>query len=274
MLDSAAYIPIIFLVIAIVMAIIFFTLKRKIRLYAAITHILSFIFMFCIVGAISLWITYVQMLHLIVLILFFLLGAWHTWSLYKFQSWSRRNFYLAETLFTLFIIFSGGAGYLWTYHLVSGISPNWIMAGTILPFLLPFLVHKSFFLWRSIPDKIYYVWQYSDHLDMPEPVGGEAIILHFYIKKRGTNAKDSRFTVKAPLNMKVGDIFHYFLHNYNQQHPDHPVLANSKSSPFGWYFYIKSTWWKKEIINPNISVYRNQLTDDVLIHAKKVYLGY
>lgn len=274
MLDSATYIPIIFVVAAVVVAIVFFNLKSKIRLYNTITHIFSIVFLFCLVGAVSQWITHVEMLHLIVLILFFLLGTWHTWSMYRFQSWSRRDSYLAEVLFTLLITLLGGAGYLWIYRLVNGTMPGWIMAGTILPFVLPFMVHKSFVLWKSIPDKIYYVWQYSDHLSTPEPVSGEAIILHFYLTRSGNNTSSGKFTVKAPMNMKMGDVFHYFLHNYNQQHPEQPVLANSKSYPFGWYFYIKSGWWKKEAVNPNISVYRNQLRDDVLIHAKRVYLGY
>lgn len=276
MMNSAIYIPVIFLTLAMVMAVIFFNLKRRIKVYTAVTHLLSFVFMFCVLGMTSVLAPHnTQIHHLILLISFFLLGTLHTGLMHRFQSWSRRSFFLAETLFTLLITFLGGAGYLFTFQLASGASSDWIMAGTILPFLLPFLIHKSFFLWKSIPDKIYFVWQYLEHINVPEATSGDTIILHFRMTKNSNSSSHSKFTVRAPLNMKVGDIFHYFLYNYNKQHPDHQLLVNSRSSPFGWYFYTQATWWKKrETINPNISVFRNQLKDDIIIHAKRIYLGY
>lgn len=256
------------------MTIIFFYLNRKVRIHTAITHILAFTFLFCVVGAGYYWVMPVQQMHLIILVIFFLLGMWHTWSMYRFQTWSKREHYLAEVCFTLLIFCFGVVGYLWLFKLVNETASNWLMAGTALPFLLPFLVHKSYLLWQSIPDRIYYVWQYSERLPTPEPVEGETVMLHFFMKKSDNSAKETKFTVKAPLNMKVGDIFHYFLNNYNKQHPDGPVVANSAMPPFGWYFYVKTGWAGKETVNPNISVFRNQLAEDTLIYAKRVYLDH
>lgn len=256
------------------MAAVFFYLNRKVRLHTTITHILAFAFLFCAVGAFCFWIVRIPQMHLIMLVIFFLLGMWHTWSMYRFQTWSRRENYLAEVCFTLMIFCWGEAGFLWLFWLVNDTPVSVLLAGTGLPFLLPFLVHKSYLLWQSIPDKIYYVWQYSEHLNTPEPVGGDVIIMHFLMKKGGGQAKESKFTVKAPLNMKIGDIFHYFLNNYNEQHPDGPVMANSKLAPFGWYFYVKTGWMQKEVVNPNMSVFRNQLTQDTVIYARRVYLNH
>lgn len=275
MMNGSTYIPFIFLILAITIAFIFFSLK-KIKVYPAVTHLLSFVLLFCIVGITGIWVNHVpRIYHLILLISFFLLGTLHIRLMHKFLFSNKHDFFLAEALFTLLLTFLGGAGYLLTYQLTNEASSNWITAGSILPFLLPFLIVKSFFLWKNIPDKIYYVWQYLDHLSVPEAGGGEVIILHFRIAKDENNTRYSRFTVRAPINMKVGDVFHYFLYNYNKEHPDNKILTNSKTSPFGWYFFTKPAWWKKkEMINPNISVYRNQLKDDVLIYAKRVYLGY
>lgn len=275
MVNAAAYIPFIFIIFAILIAIIFFSLK-KIKVYPAMTHLLSFVLLFCIVATTGIWASQIpQIYHLVLLVSFFLLGTLHIKLMYRFLFSNKHNYFLAEVLFTLLLTFLGGAGYLLTYQLVNETSPDWIIAGTILPFLLPFLINKSFFLWKNIPDRIYYVWQYLDHLEVPEAGDGDAIIVHFSIAKDEDNTRYSRFTVRAPINMKVGDIFHYFLYNYNKEHPETQIPANSKTSPFGWYFYTTSAWWeKKDIINPNISIYRNQLKDNVLIHVKRVYLGY
>ncbi len=274
MLQSPNLIPLAFSVLGVLLAVISFYLSGRVRLHAAITHMLSFTFLFCVIGAAGRWIMLIEQMHLIILVVFFLLGMWHTWSVYRFQTWSRKENYLAEVCFTLVIFCLGEAGYLWLFQLVNDTPPSWLMAGTALPFLLPFLLHKAYLLWQSIPDKIYYVWQHSEHLNTPTPAEGDTIMMHFLMKKGDTNAKDSKFTVKAPLNMKIGDIFHYFLNNYNQQNTGEPVLANSKSTPFGWYFYVKTGWISRESVNPNISVFRNQLREDTHIYAKRVYLDY
>ncbi len=270
------YIPIFFIIAALIMAILFFRSQPAAKPGNIVTHLAAFVLLFCVVGMLGAWqVNSPQTYCIILLIAFLFLGFLQVWFMYQFQPWSRTDRFSVEFLFTLLLLLLGGAGYLWVYQWESKETAGWLQAGAILPFLLPFLIHKSIALWKNIPDEIYYFWQYLDTMELPTSIEGEAILLHFRLTKNMYRPSYTRFTVRAPMNMKVSDVFHYFLHHYNQQHPDDPIMANTKNDPFGWYFYTRPAWWKKkEIVNPNISVYRNQLYENVLVYAKRVSLAY
>ncbi len=274
-ISTANLIYITLLSVAVLLSIFFFMIRKNARNGRAIIHGLSFVVALSLLGCLGLLQEITpRTLYIILLISFFLMGLIHTWLLYKGQPWSRRDLFFAETLFTLAITCMGATGFLAVYQLLTQTEPGWVMTGSALLFFFPFLLHKTFFLWKAIPAKIYYIWQYLEYMEVPELIPSEAIRVHFRIARDGQHDTYSKFTIRAPMNMKFGDVFHYFVHDYNSEHPSTRIVANTEHQPFGWHFYTRKYWWKKQVIDPNMSVYRNQLKDNVLISAKRVYLDY
>ncbi len=271
----ANYFPLVLTALAFMLLLVFFSVRKRAKKLPLLIHLLVFAFVLSLTGLIPLAGNLsLASLPLIFLLVVAMLGVLHTWALYRFQTWSRYDLSLAETLFTLATALLGSVGYTVIAMAIHQTAVNsFLTAMIVLPFMAPFLLHKTFALWKAIPTKIFFIWQYADSLEVPEVIQSDSIRIRFRISK-DEDSSWSRFTVQAPMNMRFCDVFHYFLYGYNQQHPKEPILTHTAKRPFGWYFYIETPWWqKKGAINPNLSIYRNELKDSALINARRIFLN-
>jgi hypothetical protein len=102
---------------------------------------------------------------------FLLLGVVHFFSMHQYLAWSgsARSF-LAELLFTVLLGLAGGICFLLLYHVLSRNGLQYVMLGSVLFFLLPWLFYQTFKRAVAIPPKILKEWIYpvGEEIDEPE----------------------------------------------------------------------------------------------------------
>ena len=54
----------------------------------------------------------------------------------------------------------------------------------------------------------------------------------------------TNFRAKAPRDMEFGQLFYYFINDYNERHPNGKIeFADKNLSAYGWIFYQKPAWY-------------------------------
>lgn len=134
-----------------------------------------------------------------------------------------------------------------------------------LAFPMAGLVWKAWRLWGKIPGKEYKLWGYNPDkfIDNPEIVN--PVTVRLWISKRLESTDYISKTLKAPSAMVFGDLFQYFLIEYNTKHDADNQIRFAEEryddQPWGWLFHIKPSglrWWKI-YVDPDLTVKSNQL---------------
>ncbi len=208
--------------------------------------------------------------------LFLVSGMAHALGIYLHQPWSKRTSFKPEFYFTLTqfavaaIIFSlllrltGPKEYLWIYPLASFVFP------------LPFLAMKLFDFAMEVPMQIYKRWFYpvedempdADDIDMSKPV-----VIAFQFQKRMRDSSYTNFRAKAPVRLNFGQLFFFFINDYNERHPESIIeYLDMQRNPSGWVFYVKNPWWKpNRFIDPFVTVGENEIKENDIIICTRVY---
>jgi len=262
--------------LALITGIAFFVIitKKKQPVKHTIIYILATLLAFPAIGCTGLLeITRPRFTYFLLQLGFLVLGILHTWLMHKVLPWSIKRYFFAETLFTLLLTLLGGAGFLLVFYLLHTSGYDGPLASVVLTFPLPYLMHKTYCLAQGIPAPLYKTWQYVPTHTVPEADLQNSIRVQFRIAKNMYEGKYSKFTIRAPLGMVVGDLFHSFLRDYNQGHPEGQIQPDSAETPFSWMFYIKPSWWHgRKVVDPDLTVKSNMIEDNVLINAKRVSL--
>jgi len=200
----------------------------------------------------------------------FLAGIVHTGLLHRRFAWVQQELFLAELLLTLLIYAIGALTLcLLCLTLVAYTSVSFI-AGAATAFLLPFFVHKSFLLWQSVPPPYYYKWFFPTEKEPPVLSFQNTIPLQFTFLKDVNHTDSPTFAVVASHDIRLGDLFHSFLEEYNQHNIDNPI--QSYRAPFSWIFYCDTNqWWKpRKVVDPDASVAENDLKPNDLVNAVRI----
>ncbi|MGB3780911.1 MAG: TssN family type VI secretion system protein [Tunicatimonas sp.] len=208
---------------------------------------------------------------------YWLLAAWgtlvgiiHVILLYRTLPWSRGELFLREGLLTLVIGLAGVLGHALMVSQVHPPLPPFALSGALLGFLLPFLLHKAFQLWKSMPPPLFSTWLFPQDQPAPELTFQQTIPVRFNFSKSPQQPDPTIFTVVAPSSTLFGDLFHSFILDYNRQFAEQPI--QEYQAPNEWIFYVHpQRWWqKKKLINPALNVVQNQLQTNQLVSAVRV----
>ncbi|MFN8292108.1 MAG: TssN family type VI secretion system protein [Chitinophagales bacterium] len=208
--------------------------------------------------------------------LFLFLGLGHTLGIYLHQPWSSRTGFKKELFFSLsqFVV----AALVFTLVIQFTAPPAYRLLFTFaaLPFLIPFLFMKLFDFAMMIPMLIYKRWFYpvedempdADDIDMTQP-----IVLAFQFQKRMKDASYTNFRAKAPQRLGFGQLFFFFINDYNERHPESIIeYLDPHRQPSGWVFYVKNPWWKpNRFIDPHQTIQENTLKEDDIVICTRVY---
>ncbi len=259
--------------LSVLTGILFFSLKKSVNVKRIILHLGLVVAVFGLLGLVGMMgMALPQRNYLALQLIFLFLGGMHIWLLYHWHSWSQKEKVLSEMLFTLTVTFLGGAVFLLVFQLLHRNGYEGPLAGALLAFPIPFFAHKVLILLVAIPSKIYKTWHYTDHLILPDIMPGESIKVRFRINRSMYDSDYAKFTIRAPMLMDFGSLFHSFLADYNEKNPHHMIHPNTREAPFCWFFYVKRGWWKKKVIDPDKTVYANRLSDDITIDVKRIFL--
>lgn len=209
---------------------------------------------------------------------FLLLGTLHFYTMGQWLGWAGdRKSFLAEMVFTIMVGLFGTIGFLLVYHFVSHDGLQFVMAGSILFFVLPFLLFHTFRRAVAIPPKIVKEWFYpvNEYIDEPEDSKMRNLrVISFEFQKRTNDPHFTNFRAKAPADMDFGDLFYYFINDYNERHSNSRIeIADHLGEPHGWIFYKKSRWFTvmTNYIDAEKTILNNKINEnDVIICARSV----
>lgn len=141
----------------------------------------------------------------------------------------------------------------------------------LLPFVLPLLFLYAYQAWLAIPPKIYRKWFYPVDRAVPLMELNDTVRLNFRVAKAPDAPALASYTVKAPIDRTLHDLFHYMIYSHNaEENPEQPILYhehNHEGSLLGWIFYKQSLGGlSKQFLDPALTLTRNGIrADDVII---------
>lgn len=145
-----------------------------------------------------------------------------------------------------------------------------LVAG-FLPFLLPLLFLYAYTAWLAIPPKVYRKWFYPTDRAVPLIELNDTVRLNFRVSKNPDSADLATYTVKAPIDRTLHDLFHYMIYSHNaEENPEQPIMyyeQNHEGSLLGWVFYKESLGGlSKQFLDPALTLTRNGVkANDVII---------
>lgn len=208
---------------------------------------------------------------------FFALGILHLYILRRYfpaLSDDKSEFF-PEFLFTLAYTCLGLIAFL---QVVSRFRPAFsymFMASTLL-FVLPTLFYKMYEFAMQIALPIYESWLYPLGKEIKDPTKDELAhprVISFEFRKKEDESKITNFRVKAPQAMEFGKLFHFFIIDYNERHPESEIeiLDEKTQQPSSWVFHFKPNWWSSvKHINFNQTVAVNNIKEDSVIICNRV----
>ena len=142
-----------------------------------------------------------------------------------------------------------------------------------LPFYLPTVFMLAYEAFVLIPARVYRKWFYPVDREVPLIELVDTIRLHVRVSKGPDNPLLTTYTVKAPIDRTLHDLFHYMIYSHNhEENPESPIQyheVDTEGSLLGWVFYRpKLRGFVKSYLDPSLSLNRSQLKSDAVIVAR------
>ena len=95
------------------------------------------------------------------------------------------------------------------------------------------------------------------------------LVISFEFQKKIYDAHLTNFRAKAPVDMEFGQLFYYFINDYNERHTDNKIqYINQGGAPHGWIFYKRPRWYSlfTNYVDAEKTIYNNRIREnDVII---------
>jgi hypothetical protein len=220
--------------------------------------------------------------HLLFFILFqfyfLLLGIAHTFYMPVHLKWTREgNSIWAEMIFTIIAGIIGSIGFILVYRFFSNEGMEYSMATSICTFIIPWFFYQTFQKAVAIPPKIMKQWFYPLHEEIEEPDENKLknlLVISFEFQKHHADAYVTNFRAKAPTDMAFGELFYYFINDYNERHPNDRIqFSGNAGTPHGWIFYKKPKWHTliTQYINADKTIFNNNIKEnDIIICSRSL----
>ena len=148
------------------------------------------------------------------------------------------------------------------------------MMMSTLAFFVPVFTWQTFEAAYNIPPPEYPTWVYPDQpIDLPEDDPREKLlVIGFKIAKKITDSKKTYFRAKAPENVYFGDLYYFFLNDYNELQSETPIeFCDNTDTPCEWVFLLRKSWYRgKKILDPSLTVKDNGIKENSVIICERV----
>ncbi len=147
---------------------------------------------------------------------------------------------------------------------------------SLLWFVIPILLNQSAEELLKVPQKVYKQWYYPIGQNIDDPTDEELnnpIVISFIFRKNETSPELTTFRAKAPVGMKLGRLFYFFINDYNSRHPEGLIsYLDSNRGPNGWTFMkVKNKFLKTtEGLDPEMSIYANNIRENDVLVCNKI----
>lgn len=203
---------------------------------------------------------------------FLVLGIAHFHFMHQYLKWSgQQKAFWVELLFTVLVALVGMIGFLILYRILNKDGMQFFMVGSVLWYIIPIIFYQTFRKATDIPPKIIKQWFYPVNEEIDEPEDSKLknlLVISFEFQKRTNDPHITNFRAKAPVDMEFGQLFYYFINDYNERHADNKIqyIGNS-GKPHGWIFYKKPTWYSvlTSFVDTEKSVFNNHIRENDVI---------
>jgi hypothetical protein len=209
--------------------------------------------------------------------IFLIFGGLHLYFMDRMLPWSHgeRTFWL-EPSFSLAIGLFGAILFIWVYNLFNKQGLVFIMAGSILFFIIPFFFYHAFCSAMAISPKVRKQWIYPVQNTMEEPDESKLknmLVVSFELEKQDGDMQVTNFRAKAPVDMNFSQLFYYFINDYNERHPASRIQClNAAGDPYGWIFYKKPKWHSlfTRYVDSDKTVFNNRIKENDVIICSRI----
>jgi hypothetical protein len=204
--------------------------------------------------------------------LFLGLGILHAGIARRWLKWMGSGAFWPEVLHLLVIMLLGAVGMIMTYRIINREGAEIAMSTSVLFFLIPYFVYQTYLKSIAIPPKVYKQWYYPVHTEEPDLEESKLknlLVISFEFQKQMEDRYFTNFRAKAPVDMEFGQLFYYFINDYNDRHGGSSIrYTNHQGDLHGWIFYRKPKWyhlWTKYIDSEKTIFINNIRENDVII---------
>ncbi|MBL7726471.1 MAG: hypothetical protein JNM68_02245 [Dinghuibacter sp.] len=210
-------------------------------------------------------------------LLFFLLGFVHIRQMHRYLKWSgtERSFWF-EAIFTLVVAIFAFMSFTFVFGSVNRDGFQYYIASSSAFLLIAFMVYNTFLASVNIPLKVYSRWFYPVHEEVDDPDESKLknlLVISFEFQKKNNDPHFTNFRAKAPADMEFGQLFYYFINDYNERHPNAKIeYVNELGAPYGWLFYKKKKWYtlNTKIIDTGKTFFINNIRENDIIVCTRV----
>lgn len=210
-------------------------------------------------------------------VLFLLYGGLHIYMMHKKMDWGKeRQTFVPDLIFTFIIQLAGAICFMLAYRWLNREGLEISMMFSTLFFIIPLFVWHTFLSALAIPPKVLNQWYYPVHEPMEDPEESKLknmLLISFEFQKNGQESFFTNFRAKAPVDMELGELFYYFINDYNERHPQgHIHFSNGTGKPYGWMFYKKPKWYTimTTYMDSDKTIYLNRIRENDVIVCSRI----
>lgn len=147
---------------------------------------------------------------------------------------------------------------------------------SLLWFIIPSLLNQTVNLLMKVPSREYKNWTYPVNERVDDPSDEELdnpLVISFVLKKNTHSKAPTSFKAKAPVGMRLGRLFYFFINDYNARHPDSQIsYLNQEGEPCGWVFMKTGNRLigSKKAMDPDGSIYGNNIRENDELFCNRI----
>lgn len=212
--------------------------------------------------------------------IFLLFGIFHVSSVNKKYFYSADNnskVFIGEIMFGFSVIFFVIVIFSSLQYFLSGDRAYlfYPMLFSLISFFIPVLVVHTFNAAYNIPPAEFVTWSYplGVQIDLPDENPNERLyVIGFEIAKKYNDINKTYFRAKAPEGMKLGELYYFFINDYNELQSETPIeYATKNFDTYEWWFRRKPKWYQRQrILNPDITVRENGIIENTVIICERI----
>jgi hypothetical protein len=210
-------------------------------------------------------------------VLFLLYGGLHIYMMHRKMDWGKeKRTFVPDLIFTFLILLAGSICFMLAYRWLNREGLEISMMFSTLFFIIPLFVWHTFLSALAIPPKVLNQWYYPVHEPMEDPEESKLknmLLISFEFQKNGQESYFTNFRAKAPVDMELGELFYYFINDYNERHPQGQIhFSNGTGKPYGWMFYKKPKWYTilTTYMDSDKTIYLNRIRENDVIVCSRI----
>jgi hypothetical protein len=210
-------------------------------------------------------------------VLFLLYGGLHIYMMHRKMDWGKeKKTFVPDLIFTFLILLAGSICFMLAFRWLNREGLEISMMFSTLFFIIPLFVWHTFLSAMAIPPKVLNQWYYPVHEPMEDPEESKLknmLLISFEFQKNGQDSFFTNFRAKAPVDMELGELFYYFINDYNERHPQGQIhITNGTGKPYGWMFYKKPKWYTilTTYMDADKTIYLNRIRENDVIVCSRI----